>query len=94
MLIRTEGGISTDVGWTAIFIDGGHGIGLRHPGNVTTGRALTIFSLQHFQSTAQLGLILATSDASPGASSTATTPATPTAPPLHPPPAPPPPGAA
>ena len=80
MLIRTEGGILTDFGWSAVFIDGGDGVGVRHPGNLTTGRALTIFFLQHFQSTAQLGLILASSNTSPGATSAASTSATSTAP--------------
>ena len=69
MLIRAKGGISTDVGWSSVFMDGGDGIGVRYPGNLTTGRALTIFFLQHFQLMAQLGLILATSYALPGASS-------------------------
>ena len=48
MLHQTEGGISTHFGWLSVFIDGGHCIGVRHPGNVTTGRALAIFFLQHF----------------------------------------------
>ena len=50
-LRRTERRVSTHFGGSTVFIDGGNGVGVSHPRDLTSCRPLAVFLLQHFQST-------------------------------------------